>query len=30
LKKLGWRVVVIWECEIKDLDAALAKVASEI
>ena len=22
LKKLGWRVVTVWECEIKTLDAA--------
>ena len=22
LKKLGWRVITVWECEIKDLDPA--------
>jgi DNA mismatch endonuclease (patch repair protein) len=22
LKKLGWRVVTVWECEIRDLDAS--------
>jgi len=22
LKKLGWKVIVIWECELKDIEAA--------
>ena len=30
LKKLGWKVVVIWQCEIKNFEAALEKVAAEI
>lgn len=24
LKKLGWKVVVIWQCEVKNIDAATA------
>ncbi|GJL91967.1 very short patch repair endonuclease [Hyphococcus sp.] len=27
LKKLGWRVVTVWECEIKSLDPASLKIA---
>jgi DNA mismatch endonuclease (patch repair protein) len=26
LNKLGWRVLVIWECQLKDLDRVAAKV----
>ncbi|MHA7872696.1 MAG: very short patch repair endonuclease [Hyphococcus sp.] len=29
LRALGWRVVTVWECEIKDLDAA-AKAAAAV
>lgn len=27
LEKLGWRVVTVWECEIKSLDPASLKIA---
>jgi DNA mismatch endonuclease, patch repair protein len=30
LIKLGWRVIVIWQCEIPNLDAALARLSSEM
>lgn len=26
LKEAGWRVLVLWECELKDIDAAVARV----
>ena len=26
LKKLGWRVITVWECEIKNLDPASLKI----
>jgi DNA mismatch endonuclease (patch repair protein) len=26
LRKLGWRVLVLWECEVRTLDAALANL----
>ena len=26
LRRLGWRVIVLWECEVRTAEAALAKV----
>lgn len=26
LKKLGWRVIVLWECEVRTADAAMARL----
>lgn len=28
LKKLGWRVITVWECELKSLDPASLQIAS--
>jgi DNA mismatch endonuclease (patch repair protein) len=30
LKKLGWRVVILWQCEIGNLDAALVRLSDEM
>ena len=30
LVELGWNVIVIWECELKDPDAALTKLLAEL
>lgn len=30
LKALGWKVVVVWECELRDADALLARLRKEI
>lgn len=28
LEKLGWRVIVVWECQLKDIDALTAKLTA--
>ena len=30
LKKAGWNVLVIWECELKDLDTVAARLINEL
>jgi DNA mismatch endonuclease, patch repair protein len=30
LKKLGWRVVILWQCELANLDVALARLSKEM
>lgn len=30
LKKLGWRVITVWECELKELGPVAARVAAEV
>ena len=30
LGELGWKVVTVWECELKDMDSAMARVAGEL
>jgi DNA mismatch endonuclease, patch repair protein len=29
LKKLGWRVIILWQCQIRTLDSAIARLSSE-
>lgn len=30
LRRLGWRTITVWECEMKDIDAAARRVARAI
>lgn len=30
LKDLGWRIIIIWQCEIKDLDKLLEKIKTNL
>ena len=30
LSKLGWRVLVVWQCELRDLDRAMSKIIGEL
>lgn len=30
LEKLGWRVIIVWECELKDKDKLLERLVREI
>ncbi len=30
LEKLGWRVIIVWECELKNNDALLERLVREI
>ena len=30
LREAGWRVIVVWECEVKDLDALTARLRADL
>lgn len=30
LERLGWRVLVIWECELRDMDAVMSRIATHL